>query len=235
MSTLISLYMWAVGGGIFGAILVIGLILTYLFPPETYDPWIKAMLRFVFKAMRIRVDVEGNDKIDPDKSYLFMANHVSLFDVPLLGGFIPTFVRGVEADRQHKWFLYGWAVRRYGNIAIERDHSFRSMRSLRQAEQHIRSGKSIAILPEGHRTLDGKLGNFKRMPFFLAKQAEADIVPIGLSGLFNLKNKGSWHIQPVNLKIKFGDIIPADKVRTLSAAELRDLTRNEILALIERP
>ena len=235
MKYIISLYSWVVGGIVFGSILVFAIIVTFFIPPHIYDPWIKKMLRIVPRVLHTRVEVEGQDRIDKNQHYLFMANHVSIFDIVLLGGYIPVYFRGIEADRQHKWPLYGWAVKRIGNIAIERENIHGSIKSMRKAEKHLRSGKSIAILPEGHRTLDGNLRPFKKLPFFLAKEAEAAIVPIGLSGLFELKRKGSWHINPTTVKIKFGDIIPADVVRHMTAIELRDLTRERIQGLIERP
>ncbi len=235
MKYIVSLYSWIVGGIVFGAILVFGIIVTFIVPEHVYDPWIKKMLRWIPKILHTKVEVEGVENIDLKKHYLFMANHVSIFDIVLLGGYIPIYFRGVEADRQHKWPLYGWAVKRIGNISIERENIYGSIRSMKKAEQFLRSGRSIAIMPEGHRTLDGKLRPFKKLPFFLAKQAEAAIVPIGLSGLFEMKRKGSWHIKPTTVKIKFGDVIPEDVVRHMSPLELRDLTRERIQGLIERP
>ncbi len=236
MKTIKSLYYWTVGLLTVGMMLFGVIIFSYFLPPHRYDDrWIKKMSRLLFKLLHSRVIVEGSEKIERNKTYLFMANHVSLFDVPLLAGYIPTFVRAVEAERQHRWLVYGWAVKRYGNISIKRESHHGSIKSIRKAEKVLRSGQSVVILPEGHRTLDGRLRPFKKLPFFLAKQAETPIVPIGLSGLFEMKRKGSWHIHPTTLKIKFGDIIPADVVRHMSPVELRDLTRERIQALIERP
>ena len=235
MKYIISLYSWIVGGIAFGAILIFAIIATFIVPAHVYDPCIKWMLRWIPKILHTKVEVKGVENIDVKKHYLFMANHVSIFDIVLLGGYIPVFFRGVEADRQHKWPLYGWAVKRIGNISIERENIHGSIRSMRKAEHYLRSGKSIVILPEGHRTLDGALRPFKKLPFFLAKQAEVAIVPIGLSGLFEMKRKGSWHIKPTTVMIKFGEVIPKDVVRHMSPLELRDLTRERIEGLIERP
>jgi 1-acyl-sn-glycerol-3-phosphate acyltransferase len=90
-------------------------------------------------------------------------------------------------------------------------------------------------MPESSRTMDGELRPFKRLPFLLAKQAGVDLVPVGMSGLFSLKSKRSWHIRPGPLKLKFGEVIPAATVESLSIDELRDLTRERILALVEWP
>ncbi|MBC8185520.1 1-acyl-sn-glycerol-3-phosphate acyltransferase [candidate division KSB1 bacterium] len=235
MKYIISIYILFVAGLVFGTILLVTLIFTFILPAKVYDPWVKKMLRFFFKAIFTKVEVEGIENINPKATYLFMSNHVSMFDIPLLGGFIPNFFRGIEADYQHEWPFYGWVMKRYGNITIPRENIHQSISSVRKAEKIMQKGKSIAILPEGHRTLDGKLRNFKKLPFFLAKQAGVDLVPIGLSGLFQLKRKGSWIVTPTPLKVKFGTPISATQIEKLSVKELRDLTREKIQGLIERP
>ena len=93
----------------------------------------------------------------------------------------------------------------------------------------------MAIMPEGHRTLDGRLREFKLMPFLLAKEAGVPIVPIGISGLFAMKPKGSWHIHPTPIRIRFGEPVPAETVRRMDVRELRDLVRNHIQALVVYP
>lgn len=235
MRAMISLFLWAVGFLYFGICCIIVIVLTYFFKSETIDPLIKKMLRFLFVIMFISVESEGEEKISRDSTCLFMSNHVNIFDIPLLQGYIPQFVRGIEATRQFKWPFYGWAIRRLGNIPIERDNIHASIRSIHNARDFLRQGRSIVILPEAHRTRDGKLRPFKKLPFFLAKQAGVGIVPIGLSGLFHVKQKGSWMLRPAPIKIKFGNCISADEVNELSVVKLRDLTRRKIQKLIERP
>lgn len=235
MKYLVSIYVWGVGGLTFGLILIIGLLFTFLLPAHVYDPYVKKMLRLFFRIIHTKVEVSGLEKIDPNRTYLFMANHVSIFDVLLLGGYIPNFVRGVEADKQHGWPLYGWAVKRYGNISIARDNVHKSIQSIKKAARYIREGKSVAILPEGHRTLDGKLRPFKKLPFYLAKESGVDLVPIGMSGLYQLKRKGNWLIRPTKLKLNFGEPISKTTMNKLTTIELRDLTHSRILELIESP
>lgn len=187
----------------------------------------------MFKIMFVKVSVDGLENIVPNKTYLYMANHVSLFDLPLLGGFIPGYARGVEADRQHAWPLYGRAMSRLGNIPINRKNIFSSLNSIDKTASIITEGKSMIILPEGHRTMDGELREFKSFPFLLAKKVEVEIIPIGLSGLFTLKNKNSWVINPNEIKIKFGKPINVETIKELTTKELRDKVRDEIRDLIE--
>lgn len=232
MTFLISIYAWTVGGLYFILLCLITICLTFFFKPRTIDPWLKKSLGFLFKILFIKVQSEGSEKIESNTNYLFMSNHSSLFDIPLLEAYIPTFVRAVEALRQFKWPLYGWAIRRLGNIPIDRKNIHASITSMKKTEKILKEGKSIVILPEGHRTLDGNLGSFKKLPFHLAKQAGIPIIPIGLSGLFQLKHKGSWLIRPRPVKIKFGQPISPDEIQSLSTEELRDFTREKIQDLI---
>jgi len=235
MTYLFSAYLWIVGILYFIFFLFFALFVSLFFPAQKYDPWLKTLLRYFFKILWVRVEVEGIEQLESHKMYLYMANHVSLFDIPLLGGYVPGFVRGIEARRQHQWLLYGWVMSRLGNIPIDRENIHGSINTIRQTIKIMQDGISIIILPEGHRTLDGKLRKFKKLPFYLAKQVECEIVPIGLSGLFYLKRKGSWIIHPTILKIKFGDPLPIEKVKSLAVIELRDVVRDKIQGLIERP
>jgi len=235
VSALVSAYMWTVGLAVFGWFCLNVIVASLFLPSGAYDPLIKRILRRLFLFLFIPVRVEGARALDPQRPYLYMCNHVSLFDMPLLGGWVPGVVRAVEAERQFRWPLYGLALRRLGSIPIRREDVFASMRSLGAAVRRLAQHRSVIIMPEGTRTLDGRLRPFKRMPFLLAKQAGVDVVPVGMSGLFSLKSKRSWHIRPGPLKLRFGEVIPAETVERLTLEELRDLTRERILALVEWP
>jgi 1-acyl-sn-glycerol-3-phosphate acyltransferase len=235
IAVVVSIYMWFVGMIGVGLALIFGVLMSYIFPARIWDPWFKGLMRLWFHALFIRVETEGADRIRRDRTYVFMSNHVSLFDVPLLAGYIPVFVRGVEADRQFKWPVYGWAVKRFGNIPINRDSVHASISSIRKAVRKLKEGISIVIMPEGHRTLDGKMRPFKKLPFFLVKEAGCDLAPIGISGLFHLKAKESWIIRPTRIKIKFGDPISSEIIRGMSEQKVMEQTRKSIQSLIERP
>ena len=233
MKYLVSVYIWTVGGLFFVLFCLISIVLSFILRLKTFDPFLKKSLKWFFKILFIKVRSEGSENIQTNKNYLFMSNHESLFDIPLLEAYIPTFVRGVEALRQFKWPLYGWLIRRMGNIPINRKNIHASIRSMKQTENVLKEGQSIVILPEGHRTLDGELRPFMKLPFHLAKRAGVPIVPIGLSGLFQLKSKYSWIIQPRAITIKFGRPIEPEEMRSFSTEELRDHVRGKILDLIE--
>ncbi len=233
MKYLVSLYVWFVGGLYFVCLCFIVIFLTFFLKPETIDPFLKKSFKLLFKIIFIKVRVEGAENVDPNQTYLFMSNHVSLFDIPLLAAYIPTFVRAVEALRQFKWPVYGWAIRRLGNIPIDRKNIHASIRSMKKTEQILKSGKSIVILPEGHRSLDGELSPFKKLPFHLAKQAKVPIIPMGLSGLFQLKSRDSFVIRPRPITILFGRPVLPEEIEKLSKEDLNAHIFNRISTLID--
>jgi 1-acyl-sn-glycerol-3-phosphate acyltransferase len=232
--TITSLYRWSMGLLWMGVLCFLIIACSLFMPTRVYDPFFKALLRGLFKLLFIPVDVEGAEKLTSGRAALLMANHVSIFDLPLLGGFVPGVVRGVEWKAHFQWPLYGHLIRRIGNIPIDRDNAFSSMRSFQKAKKRL-GAHTLVILPEAHRTTDGKLRQFKRLPFHLAKSAGVDLVPVGLSGLFSLKSRNSWRIRPTRLKVTIGDAISAEEIVGRSVDELRHMTRQKIEGLIERP
>ena len=230
-----SVFLWTSGFIFFGVFSTIAVLLTYIIPLKKLDPFIRSSLKLLFKVLFIKVKVEGNTDLNNSKTYLLMSNHVSLFDVPLLKAYIPIYFKGVEAHHQFKWPFYGWLITRMEAIPIERDNIYSSMRSIKKVNKLLDKGTSIAILPEGTRTLTGEMQSFKKMPFMLAKKAGVDIIPIGLSGLYKLKPKGSWHITPSTITIKFGDPITSEVVNALSLEELRDWVYENIKSLVTEP
>jgi len=235
MKVLISIYAWIAGMAILIVVMFTAILLSYFLKPRTVDRFLKAGCRFLLRALFIRLRVEGDGTIDRNSVHLFMANHVSFFDVPVLEAAIPGFARGVEAHSHFSWPVYGWLIRRVGNIPIKRSDVHASVRSIRKAEGWIKEGKSLIILPEGSRTMDGNLRPFKKLPFYLAKQSGVDIIPLGLSGLFRLKSKRSWIIRPTTVTVRFGPSLSAGIVQSLSEEELRERVRGEIEKLIETP
>lgn len=235
MRSVRSVILWTFGFVFFGLFSSIAILFSYLIPLRKLDPFIQNSLKLLFKVLFVKVKVEGNTDFDKNKTYLLMSNHVSLFDVPLLKAYVPIYFKGVEAHHQFKWPFYGWLITRLGAIPIERENIFASMRSMKKANSILSQGTSIAILPEGGRTLTGEMRPFKMMPFMLAKKAGLDIVPIGLSGLYKLKSKGSWHITPSVITIRFGKLITNEEVNDLTREELRYRVRESIQKLVREP
>ena len=193
----------------------------------------RGLMRIVLKAFWVRSRVEGLDRLDPGRPYLFMANHASLVDFFLLGAYLPGTIRGIEAAEHFSWPFWAWFLKGAGMIPIDRSNPRASLRAIKQAAEYLRKGISILILPEGTRSLNGRLLPFKKLPFRLARMGGAAIVPVGLVGTFRVKPKTTWLFRPGLVTIRFGEPIPAEEVARLDEEALAALTRRRIAALAE--
>lgn len=209
------------------------LLLTFICKPYSCDSFIKLLCRFFLKTSLIRVKVRGREKVDPQKTYIFMSNHVNIFDVFILTGYIPNLTRGVELDKHFHWPIWGPMIRRYGNIPISHTNPRSALVSLEKARETFKKGVSIIILPESHRTRDGNLLPFKKGPFRLAAEAQADIVPCAMVGAYEIKTVTSWLIKPGTVIFKIGDVVPYQFYKDLSITQVRDLVKNKIVELLE--
>jgi 1-acyl-sn-glycerol-3-phosphate acyltransferase len=226
---LVSLGLWAIGLAYYVVCLLTTLSLTYLASPRAFDPILKAMMRGLFRVLLIRVRVSGVEHLETDQQVVFLlAHHSSMLDVPLSAGFLPGFVRGIYAAGQDRWPLYGWVMRRLGNIPIERGNVHTSITSMKSAEGILESGASVVIFPEGHRTLTGEPLPFKKLPFHFAKEAGKPLIPVAIRGMFEVNNKSSWRLRPGTVHVRFCEVVGVDEVAQRSVAELRGLVEERI-------
>ena len=163
--------------------------------------------------------------------YLYMFNHVSMFDQFMIGAYIPHYVTAVAAIEVFKYPIWGYIIKKYGVIPIIRQKIRKAIGSLNLAEKAIKDGTSFLISPEGTRTTTGEIGPFKKGPFHLVKNTKVTIVPIGLIGGFKAKKKSDWRINPGVLTIVFGKPIHSNEYQELNIEELQSLVLKRIIAL----
>ena len=234
MEYIISCALWIIGGIAFFILALTLIVVMFIVPFPRYEPFGKWVCRTLLRVVKIRVRTEGMEQIQKDRTYLFMANHVNIFDILVFGGSIPNTFRGVELESHFSWPLYGTMITRMGNIPISQKNPFEAMKSLERTRRIMQRGVSIALLPEGHRTPDGNLGRFARAPFKFALNTSVDIVPMALIDSYKIKRKGSWLIRPGTITLRVGAPITFSSVKDMDTGALRDLVREKIIALIER-
>ena len=166
--------------------------------------------------------------------YLYMFNHVSMFDQFMIGAYVGHYITAVAAIETFRYPIFGLILKKYGIIPIVRQKIKKAIVSLKVAEEAIKQGTSFLISPEGTRTLTGEIGPFKKGPFHLAKNTNATIVPIALRGGFRAKRKNDWRLQPGVLTVVFGDPIRSINYKELDIKELRDLILKKIIELKKR-
>ena len=175
------------------------------------------------------------ENVPPSKNnqpYIYMFNHVSMFDQFMIGAYIPHYITAIAAIEIFSYPIWGYIIRKYGVIPIIRQKVKKAIGSLNIAENELKEGTSFLISPEGTRTNTGELGPFKKGPFHLAKNTGATIVPIGLLGGFRAKRKEDWRLNPGVLTTRFGKPIELIDYNYLEVSELRDLVRQRIKELI---
>lgn len=153
----------------------------------------------------IRMEVVGKDKLNPDDKYIFVSNHQSYFDIPLLMQAIPNVVRFVYKKQLNKIPIFGWGMYLGQYIPIDRTDARSALVSLKKAAFKVTKGISIALFPEGTRSLDGNIGDFKKGIFILAEEANVKIVPVTIIGSFNIMSKKSLRIKPGNVRVIFSE------------------------------
>lgn len=191
-----------------------------------FDPFLKLLCRILPAAFGIRIKTSGFDLKNDGKARIFMANHVNIFDPLILYGYIPNFIRSVELEDHFRWPLWGRITRSMGNIPISHTNVANALESLEIAKSVIAQGTSIGILPEGHRTRDGKLQPFLRGPFRLARDAGVDIIPIALKGLWERKSVHSLVVRPGRVEMVIGEPVRSESVRGLTDRELKSKVRD---------
>jgi 1-acyl-sn-glycerol-3-phosphate acyltransferase len=157
--------------------------------------------RFIFWFFRMKLSVSGYEYLDSQKSYVFVSNHASMFDIPTVINALKGNVNIVFKKSLTYVPIWGWALR-YGHfIMIDRSNSREAMASIERAAHSIRKGSSVILFPEGTRTMDGKLQPFKRGAFSLAVKAGVPIVPLIINGTFKIMPKGSLEIKPAIISV----------------------------------
>lgn len=153
----------------------------------------------------VKVKVEGIEKLDAKNTYIFISNHLSYFDIPILMYAIPNNVRFIYKDSLSKIPILGWGMYLGQYIPISRDNVREAMKSLKKAAQKILKGISVVIFPEGTRSMNGTTGEFKRGMFVLADEAKVALVPTTIIGSNLIMPRNKFRIKSGKVKVVFSE------------------------------
>jgi 1-acyl-sn-glycerol-3-phosphate acyltransferase len=171
----IKVFLIAVSGLIIAAITIVSFPFDYR-GKITYV-LTRAFSKITLAVAGVKLTVEGREFINKGESYIFVTNHQSMFDIPILMQAAPANIRFIYKKSLTQIPLFGWAMYLSGYIPIDRDDARAAMKTLKDAAKRLKHGISLVIFPEGTRSEDGKLGEFKRGTFILAEGSDAKIIP----------------------------------------------------------
>jgi len=192
--------------------------------------------RSLFSLFGVRHEVIGWEDLTEAirlkrQPVIFMANHESLLDPPVLIGSLP--IPAVYLSKKELLWMVpvGWAAMCAGTIFIDRSNREKAVQSLHDAAGQIRGGKSVVLFPEGTRTRTGDLLPFKKGGFALAMDAGTPIVPLGIGGAYQMLPPGSLLVRPAAYTIVVGQ--PVDPAQFETKEDLMAEVRTRIVALRE--
>jgi 1-acyl-sn-glycerol-3-phosphate acyltransferase len=189
----------------------------------------RAWGRGILRASRVNVIVKGLSLIDPRQSYIYMSNHQSNFDIPVLLAHLPVQFRWLAKAELFRIPIFGRAMRGAGYISIDRFNRESAFASLKEAAQRIKDGASVMIFPEGTRSRDGKIRSFKKGGFVLAIKAGVPIVPIVLRGTWPIMPKGRLLVMPGDVELEICEPIDTGGYNLQSKEALMEVVRTAIV------
>lgn len=161
--------------------------------------WARCFCWFMF----IPVEVKGVENIQKGQSYVFVSNHQSAFDIFVIYGYLPVIFKWLMKQELRKIPFVGTACAAAGHVFIDRKDSQAAIESLKKVEAALVDGVSTVIFPEGTRSKDGQVGRFKRGAFQVALDLHLPIIPISLTGCYEVMSRYAWHVtrHPITMTI----------------------------------
>jgi 1-acyl-sn-glycerol-3-phosphate acyltransferase len=172
-----------------------------------------------------KVRAEGLSHL-PREGAVLVVNHQSLLDIPLLLSVLPGEIRFLAKRDLARIPLFGRAMLMAGNLLIDRDDPRDMLHLVREAAGRIRGGQSVVVFPEGTRSADGTIGEFKSGAFSIARKSDARVVPIYIDGIRRALPKGSLRIHPAEIGLMV--LPPIDPKEGLSRQGMADEARRRI-------
>ncbi len=194
--------------------------------------WGMSIIRLGLRAGGVRVRVLGRENIPEGQACIFMSNHVSNMDPPVLLPEVPWMTSVFLKKELMRIPLLGTAMRMGRFVPVTRGHSREdAVRSVEAAKEALRAGLHITVFPEGTRSPDGKLLPFKKGAFFLAAETGALLVPVALFGTAKIMPRGSLKIVPGEAVVRFLPVV--DPALFGSREELMEEVRERIEAALQ--
>jgi len=224
---ILNLIVWTIifGGG--------GLILSiFEWRGKILGQCAKMWSKLILWAAGIKYSVYGYENIDIKQNYLFAGNHESAFDIPLSFAGIKHHLVSISKI-ELKWIpIFGWAMQAARHIFVDRKNHKKALKSLEAAAESIKNNpRSILLFPEGTRSKDGKIHQFKKGGLLLGIKAQIPIVPMALLGTGAVALKGEWKLKSQQIELHIGKPIETKGMVYEDRNELTKKVYQEVVKL----
>lgn len=235
--TVLSVWAWLVLGVViivWTPLVAIVRLVTMPFDPAAYRAgYLFRKLTVVHEKLNPlwRFEVSGTMPDDPRNPYVVVANHESFVDI-LLISHLPFEMKWMSKSDFFRYPLVGWMMRLSRDIRLERGDKKSGVRALQECRARLEQNVSVMIFPEGTRSHSGELGEFKDGAFRIAIQAGVPILPLAVIGTRDALIKHDWRFGSSHAEVRVLEPIPTDGLTKDDVADLRDRTRDAIVAAL---
>jgi len=224
--------------------LFVGLYILLMAPFGMLWRWITGKSAIFYKLARlcirtagwlcgIKVSVRGSEKISPGVTYVFLSNHQGNFDGPVLVHVIPRDWSALIKKEMMRLPVFSLVLKQVQFIPIERSNPKDAHSGIERGAKLLSQGKSFLAFPEGTRSRDGQLGEFKKGVFIMAIKAQTPVVPITILNSANVQPPGAYGVRPGRIEVIFHDPIETKGMTLEDRNRLVQLTRDAIASSLQ--
>ena len=170
----------------------------------------------------VEVSVRGLERVKRGETYVFISNHQSIYDIPVIFASLPFQLRIIAKESLGRFPFLGWHLVRAGHLLVDRRNPDRSG-ILKRWHRLVSDRLSLIIFPEGTRSADGHVGRFKGGSFLLALEAGLTIVPVTVSGTIHVMKKGRLRTRPGRVTIQVHEPVATRRIESPTTEDAREL------------
>ena len=188
--------------------------------------------KIILKVGKINFNINGLENIDLRKNYFFVPNHESALDIPLVFASVPMHVVSVAKIELSRIPFFGWSMIAGGHFFVDRSNHKKAMRSIEKARISMnKNPRSVFLFPEGTRSLDGKVGRFKKGGLKLAIDLGVPIVPVGIVGTNQFQSNLKKGLNIGNIELNIGKPIQTKKIKEKELLSFVEELRKKVILL----
>ncbi len=185
----------------------------------------------ILATTRVEVHVSGLERLRRDVTYVFVSNHQSIYDIPIIFASVPFQLRIIAKESLGRFPVLGWHLRWTGHLLVNRSRPGTNIG--RRVSKLLRDGLSLIVFPEGTRSVDGRVGVFKRGVFLLSVEASLPIVPVAVVGSRHVMRKGRLMTCPGEVRLTIHEPISTASLAAADARRLADRAWEIVRASVE--
>lgn len=190
----------------------ITVMIAMLINKKLFYPFSKIWSKSILFMSGLKLKTNYYNTISSQKAYIYIPNHSSLYDIPVLLSTVKGNTKIMYKEELEKVPIFGWCLKMSPFISVKREDKENSLESFKLALESVKSDGSVIIFPEGTRSLDGELSEFKKGAFLLAVRSQKELVPVVIKGTFDILKNGFMNLNTNKITIDFLEPIDINKI-----------------------